>query len=316
MLAGCSGTQSPQQARTGRSGVIDFESIIQESLGDDLALPHQSQSHVPPETEQQRSGVISHAFESSTPEMIKCCDNEIAFHVPKSVKQKIWRHEFVNLAVLLKGGVELADIYGSNLLSINELGQLETKPKSVTDKIGSVNKWTDAFLIFASVYLVEYPLKTQEIFKYMSVIREAATRSPWFQCRAYDEQFRLRQALHVQSWALINADLWLRCFSRVGPLPLQNQSVSPQSKVTSQSPACLHFNKGTCRWLVCRYWHVCSICYSSTHGRWACSGNQGSNSSQNSYVQPQTARGSFCGARNNRSFRRGARRFPQRGYYN
>ena len=88
LLAGCLGTQSPQQARTGKSGVIDFESIIQESLGDDLALPHQSQSHVPPGTEQQQSGVISHAFESSTPEMINCCDVEIAFHVPESVKQK------------------------------------------------------------------------------------------------------------------------------------------------------------------------------------------------------------------------------------
>ena len=159
LLARCSGTQSPQQARTGKSGVIDFESIIQESLGDDLALRHQSQSHVPPGTEQQWSGVISHAFEMSTPEMIKCCDDEIAFHVPESVKQKLRRHEFVNLAVLLKRGVELADIYGSNLLSINELGQLETKPKSVMDTIGSVDKWTDAFLIFASVYLVEYPVR-------------------------------------------------------------------------------------------------------------------------------------------------------------
>ena len=37
--------------------------------------------------------------------MIKCCDDEIAFHVPESVKQKIRWHEFVNnLAVLLKGG--------------------------------------------------------------------------------------------------------------------------------------------------------------------------------------------------------------------
>ena len=61
LLAGCSGTQSPQQARTVKSGVIDFESIIQEFFGDDLALPHQSQSHVPPGTEQQRSGFISHA---------------------------------------------------------------------------------------------------------------------------------------------------------------------------------------------------------------------------------------------------------------
>ena len=104
------------------------------------------------------------------------------------------------MAVFLKGGgVELTDIYGSNLLRINELGQPETKPKSVTDKIGSVDKWTDAFLIFASVYLVEYPTRIQEIFKYKSVICKASTRSPWFQCRAYDEQFCLRQALHVQS---------------------------------------------------------------------------------------------------------------------
>ena len=81
LLAGCSGTQSPQQARTGKSGIIDFESIIQESLGDDLALPHQSQRLVPWGTAQQLSGVISHAFESSSLEMIKRCDDEIAFHV-------------------------------------------------------------------------------------------------------------------------------------------------------------------------------------------------------------------------------------------
>ena len=58
---------------------------------------------MPSRTEQQWSGFISHVFEISTPEMIKCFDDEKAFHVPESVKQKIQRHEFVNLAVLLKG---------------------------------------------------------------------------------------------------------------------------------------------------------------------------------------------------------------------
>ena len=56
--------------------------------------------------------------------------------------------------------------------------------------------------------------RTSEIY----VIREAASRSPWFQCRSYDEQFRLRQALQVQSWALINSDLWLRCLSARGQM--------------------------------------------------------------------------------------------------
>ena len=96
LLAGCSGTPSPQQGRTVKTGIIDFESIIQESLGDDLARPQQSQSHVSSGTEQQRSWFISHVFESSTPEMIKCFDEEKAFHVPESVKQKIRRREFVN----------------------------------------------------------------------------------------------------------------------------------------------------------------------------------------------------------------------------
>ena len=131
----------------------------------------------------------------------------------------------MNLAVLLKGGVELAELYGSTLLSINEKGQLETKPKSVTDKISSVDKWTDAFLIFSSIYLLEYLQKTQELLKYISVISEAASRSPWFQCRSHDEQFLLRQALQVQSWAVINSDLWLRCLSARGPM--QNQFPPP-----------------------------------------------------------------------------------------
>lgn len=57
----------------------------------------------------------------------------------------------MNLAVLLKGGVELAELFGGNLLSINGKGQLERRPKTVSDKIASVEKWTDAFLIFSSI---------------------------------------------------------------------------------------------------------------------------------------------------------------------
>ena len=38
LLVGCLGTQSHKQSRTGKSGIIDFESIIQEYFGDDLEL--------------------------------------------------------------------------------------------------------------------------------------------------------------------------------------------------------------------------------------------------------------------------------------
>ena len=48
---------------------------------------------------------------------------------------KIRWHEFVSSDVLLKRGEELATLCVSSLLDINEMGQTETKPKSIADKI-------------------------------------------------------------------------------------------------------------------------------------------------------------------------------------
>lgn len=149
------------------------------------------------------------------------------------------------MAVLLKGGVELSELYGGNLISINEMGQLETRPKTDPDKI-SVSKWTDAFLIFASICLVEYPQRIHEILKYMSTIREAASRFPGFGWRIYDEQVRLRQALKYQPWGTINSDLWLRCFSSSQGTCM----VTASSSASSKTPACIDFNKGACHSLI------------------------------------------------------------------
>ena len=69
----------------------------------------------------------------------------IFLHVPESNEKNIQLHKFVTLAVLLKGGVELAEFFGSNLFSINEKGQLQARLKNVSDKTVSVEKWIDAF---------------------------------------------------------------------------------------------------------------------------------------------------------------------------
>ena len=162
---------------TRKSSVVDFEQILKESLGDEFV-----------HTQQPAFSALEHA---DTTEMVRCGGDAIAFHVPEAIKRKIRQHEFMNLAVLLKGVVELSELYGSNLISLNDKGQLETRPKSVTDKITSIARWTDAFLIFSSIYLLEYPQRTQEILKYMSLIREAAACNAGFGWRHYDEQFRL-----------------------------------------------------------------------------------------------------------------------------
>ena len=112
----------------------------------------------------------------------------------------------INIALLLKGNVELQDLCSGGILHITDKGQLESRPRITKDKVPTIDKWTDAFLIFSSIYLKKYPNKTQELLQYMSIIREAANRSS-LSWRIYDEQFRLRQATNVQPWGRLNSDL-------------------------------------------------------------------------------------------------------------
>ena len=111
------------------------------------------------------------------------------------------------------------------------------------DKIGSVEKWTDACFIFASVYLTAYPDKAPELLHYMFIVREAAIRRKGFCWRDYDEQFRILQSNNLSSWTVINNDLWWRCM-QVKDTGVGMEDSSGQFK----SYTCHDFNKGVCRW--------------------------------------------------------------------
>ena len=70
-------------------------------------------------------------------------------------------------------------------------GQLVAQFKSVA-KIDSIDNWTEAFLILASIYLESHPNKTQQILKYMHDIRlDAKTPKGWV---VYDELYRLKMS--------------------------------------------------------------------------------------------------------------------------
>ena len=96
-------------------------------------------------------------------------------HVPAQLCQKIWANEYINLALLLKNKVELQDLFSSGVLHLTGGGRLETRPESTAkDTVSNIEKWTDAFLIFSSIYLKRYPNKAQELLQYRSIIHEAA----------------------------------------------------------------------------------------------------------------------------------------------
>ena len=171
--------------------------------------------------------------------MVRCADDELAVHVPSQLKQKIWEHKYINIALLLKGNAELAEIFSGGVLHVSD-GKVEARPKQTKEKVNSIEQWTEAFLIFMSIYLSRYPGKTQELLKYISVIRDAAVKFPNYAWRHYDEQFRVRQAEKVANWGKINSDLWLRT------MPVSSTTFSFQPNV-SQFGSCRDFNnKGFC----------------------------------------------------------------------
>lgn len=243
---------------------IDFEKILSES---DISL----------QTPTKQSECIS-----NDPHVLEMSDNSISLpnftfgeetlrlgvedmssHVPAQLCRKIWSHQYVNIALLLKGNVELQDICSGGILHITDKGQLETRPKVTRDKVNNIVKWTDAFLIFSSIYLKKFPNKAQELLQYMSIIRDAAARSSSLSWRTYDEQFRIRQATKVQPWGKLNSDLWLRVMTSSG--------TSFPSEVTNPNiGTCFDFNNGFCSWNSCKFTHACSHCGGINHGRQTC----------------------------------------------
>ena len=117
------------------SNFVDFESVFRQAIGSEMGL-----SEVTP-----HFGHVDFLNPDPIPSPIRLGSDEVSAHVPIAIKQKIWSNQF-----LLKGSVELSDMFNGGTIFINENCQMETRPKVSTDKVLNLEKWTDAFLIFSS----------------------------------------------------------------------------------------------------------------------------------------------------------------------
>ena len=197
-------------------------------------------------------------FTDSMPEIepLRCPGAAMAVHVPKQIQDKIMSHQYINLALLLKGSLELAEICSGATLHINEKGGIESRPKVTKQAIRNIDEWTDAFIVFASICLQKYHDKSIDILRHMSILREAATRYPASAWRTYDEQCRLRQVSKSTrpSWGSLNGELWLRVMT----IPQSNAAglgsmVKPVTLIHQNSLTCNAFNDGNCTWNSCKF---------------------------------------------------------------
>ncbi|KAJ8304300.1 hypothetical protein KUTeg_017883 [Tegillarca granosa] len=124
--------------------------------------------------------------------------NSLDDHVPQQIRLKVWDDQFINLYSLLPDKEEntiLDPDNDSSPLVILKSGQIGLGHRSSTlKKVSNIGQWTDAFILFASIYLEKYQnvQMALDVLKYCSTIRWASSKVPGPAWRQYDEQFRFR----------------------------------------------------------------------------------------------------------------------------
>ena len=218
------------------------------------------------------------------------CD-DLGATVPLALQEKIWKGEFVEFGSLLRPARHSENdcVF---MVGTHESPAWQLRPHKQTQRITSIEQWTSAFLIFASIFLQRHPGQARHLLKYADIVRSAAFRRTGFGWRDYDVNFRLRQArVPSRSWATIDAELWLmlvgapgqpqnvRSFGSRGSFRQQDHSPSSfgSRRATQREPGsstCHDFNRGQCFRPACRYTHKCAICSSVGHPASNCRGSR------------------------------------------
>jgi len=78
---------------------------------------------------------------ANIPTFTRQTNDDVSVYVPATQKQRICKGEYVNLALLLKGAMELAEYTNGNLFFfVLNNGMLENRPRECKDDIGSIER--------------------------------------------------------------------------------------------------------------------------------------------------------------------------------
>ena len=103
---------------------------------------------------------------SQTPVCIPSILDLVSGHIPVKIKETIWAGEYVDLNILLKSAKDLVSdshLNGDLTVKGGQLTLLQHKQNPITN----IHIWTSAFMIFMGVMLEKWPIKGQELLKYM-----------------------------------------------------------------------------------------------------------------------------------------------------
>lgn len=200
-------------------------------------------------------------LDAMIPPKINSVHNAVGSHVLPSIKEKIVAGQYVDFETLLESQMNVSN---DNKITISNEGELILKPSTPSkQKITGIESWSDAFVIYCSIYLSAHPEKSQDLIKYMHTIRTGAKRHHGMGWKLYDQQFRLRLATDPSagSFGQIDNELWLM-YMASSSLPFDQLRGSNQNSRISKLK-CYDYNFRQCVRDHCSYLHFCLNCNSS-----------------------------------------------------
>ena len=101
---------------------------------------------------------------------------KLAVNVSQAIKTKILSSAYIDLALFLDN--TSANPNAENTVFLNEKGQLVTREAAKPScKIDNIDKWTDAFIVYSSIYTSVHIQSVQGLYKYMRDVRLGAARN-------------------------------------------------------------------------------------------------------------------------------------------
>jgi hypothetical protein len=179
--------------------------------------------------------------------------DELGRHAFQSNNHTIMMGQYIDLALLLQNS-NLIKASNQQKISIVQ-GQLVIQQKQ-QPKITNIELWTDAFLMFPSIYCLAHAQKMHGLLKYMNTVRLGAKccGTNNFGWKQYDEQFRLKMAENLNvNWADVDVELWL---IYINPHNVNERFTS------NMIYKCYAFNyNGVCNKTNCTCSHCCIMCF-------------------------------------------------------
>lgn len=192
----------------------------------------------------RRGGVAEGCFK----EAITCDISPLGFHLPASVKEKIWRQEYVDILSLIP--VPFKDLKSDKKQDDKEEERKRLAPRSFYN-------WVQAFCIYASILGEKSPHLCSGLFRHMESILEAHKNfggNAWF---LYDESFRQKLSIYPGiKWGSKDVGLWINLM-----LPQRSSYSKPASQLPNRKGVCFAYNDSQCKFEKnCRYRHECTHC--------------------------------------------------------